>query len=102
MFTSEEEHFLEAQQVFTDVMIIDSCLLDMSWCQVQGQAPFCLSRANYPGYILTSGPGWAFNMDLSLEGEQCQDAAELWLWLECSFSALKTQAGSEKGELSQN
>lgn len=41
-------------------------------------------------------------MDLSLEGEQCQDAAELWLWLECSFSALKTQAGSEKGELSQN
>lgn len=38
MFTSEEEHFLEAQQVFTDVMIIDSCLLDMSWCQVQGQA----------------------------------------------------------------
>ena len=38
MFTSKEEHFLEAQQVFTDVMIIDSCLLNMSWCQVQGQA----------------------------------------------------------------
>lgn len=38
MFTSEEEHFLEAQQVLTDVMIIDSWLLDTSWCQVQGQA----------------------------------------------------------------
>lgn len=31
MFTSEEEHFLEAQQVFTDAMIIGRYLLNVSW-----------------------------------------------------------------------
>lgn len=36
-------------------------------------------KANFPGYILTTGLGRGFNMDSSSEGEQWQDATELGL-----------------------
>lgn len=42
-------------------------------------------RANFSGYILTTGLGRAVVMDSSSEGKQCQDAAQLWLRLECSL-----------------
>lgn len=56
--------------------------------QSQGQAPFRLLRTNYPGCLLITCVGQVFNMALGSEGKQCQDAAEAWLWLEYSFSAL--------------